>query len=104
SGGVVGLDDSPRPGRAPVFSPEVALYIVKLACERPDDRGRSLSHWDCPELAHKLKADGIVQSISPETVGRILRSHKLKPWRHHLWLSAKVPLSWSTKSEALIIA
>jgi len=89
--GVVGLDEMSRPGRTPVFSPEVALYIVKLACERPDDRGRSLSQWDCPELARKLKADGIVQTISPETVGRILRSHKLKPWRHHLWLSAKVP-------------
>jgi transposase len=89
--GVVGLDEMSRPGRTPVFSPEVALYIVKLACERPDDRGRSLSQWDCPELARKLKADGIVQTISPETAGRILRSHKLKPWRHHLWLSAKVP-------------
>ena len=89
--GVAGLDDSPRPGRAPVFTAEVAIYLVKLACERPDDRGRSLSQWDCSELARKLKADGIVQTISPETVGRILRSHKLKPWRYHLWLSAKVP-------------
>lgn len=78
-GGVAGLDEKPRPGRAPVFSPEVALYIVKLACERPDDRDRSLAQWDCPELARKLKADGVVGSISPETVGRILRSHKLKP-------------------------
>jgi transposase len=89
--GVAGLDEKPRPGRSPVFSVEVALYIMKLACERPDNIGRSLSQWDCPELARKLKADGIVESISPETVGRILRSHKLKPWRHHLWLSAKVP-------------
>ncbi len=88
---VVGLDEKSRPGRTPVFSPEVALYIVKLACERPDRLGRSLSQWDCPELAHKLKADGIVETISPETVGRILRSHKLKPWRYHLWLPAKVP-------------
>ena len=91
SRGMTGLDEQSRPGRSPVFSPEVALYIVKLACERPDDRGRSLSQWDCPELARSLKADGIVETISPETVGRILRSHKLKPWRHHLWLSAKVP-------------
>ena len=91
SRGVAGLDEKSRPGRTPVFSPEVALYIVKLACERPDDRGRSFSQWDCPDLACKLKADGIVQTISPETVGRILRSQKLKPWRHHLWLSAKVP-------------
>ena len=91
SRGLAGLDDSPRLGRTPVFSPEVALYTVKLACERPDDMGRSLSQWDCPELARQLKADGIIRTISPETVGRILRSHKLKPWRHHLWLSAKVP-------------
>jgi transposase len=86
SRGVAGLDEKSRPGRTPIFSPEVALYIVKLACERPDDRGRSLSQWDCPDLARKLKADGIVQTISPETVGRILRSHQLKPWRSHLWL------------------
>ena len=26
-----------------------------------------------------------------QTVGRILRSQKLKPWQHHLWPSAKVP-------------
>ena len=62
--GLAGLDDSPRPGRTPGFSPEVALYTVKLACERPDDRGCSLSQWDCPELARKLKADGVVQTIS----------------------------------------
>src|SRR6266481_6354233 len=45
SRGLAGLDDSPRQGRTPVFSPEVALYTVKLARERPDDRGCSLSQW-----------------------------------------------------------
>lgn len=89
--GLAGLSEKPRPGRTPVFPAEVALYIVKLACERPDRLSRSLSHWDCPELVRKLKADGIVQTISPETVGRILRSHKLKSWRYHLWLSPKAP-------------
>jgi transposase len=85
--GVPGLDEKPRPGRQPFFPAEVALHIIKLACERPDNMGRSLSQWDCPELARQLKADGIVETISPKTVERILRSHKLKPWRHHLWLS-----------------
>src|SRR5262245_31934497 len=33
------------------FPPEVAIHLVKIACERPDDVGRSLSHWDCAELA-----------------------------------------------------
>ena len=69
----------------------VALYVVKLACERPDVVGRSLSQWDSAELARQLVRDGIVEAISPQTVQRILASHKLKPWRHHLWLSPTVP-------------
>jgi transposase len=89
--GVSGLREKPRPGRPPLFASEVALHVVKLACERPDHVGSSLSQWDCPELARRLKADGVVSNISPDTIERILRSHKLKPWRYHLWLSAKVP-------------
>jgi transposase len=89
--GLGGLSDKKRPGRRPVFSPVVALYVVKLACERPDVVGRSLSQWDSMELARQLVRDGIVEAISPQTVQRILASHKLKPWRHHLWLSPTVP-------------
>ena len=73
------------------FPPEVAIHLVKIACERPDKVGRSLSHWDCAELARQLKADGVVNLISPQTVQRILANHKLKPWRKHLWLSSNVP-------------
>jgi transposase len=69
----------------------VALHLVKIACERPDKLGRSLSQWDCRELARQLIRDGVVTKISPDTVRRILENHQLKPWRHHLWLSPKVP-------------
>lgn len=67
------------------------MHLVKIACERPDNLGRSLSHWDCAELARQLMADGVVETISPQTVQRMLVNHKLKPWRKHLWLSPKVP-------------
>jgi transposase len=73
------------------FPPLVAIHLVKIACELPDQLGRSLSQWDCVELARQLVADGVVQSISPQTVGRILHDHRLKPWRRHLWLSPQVP-------------
>ena len=73
------------------FPPQVAVYLVKIACERPDMMERSLSQWDCTELARQLMAAKIVGSISASTVRRILNSHKLKPWRHHLWLSPKAP-------------
>jgi transposase len=74
-----------------VFPPEVAIHVVRLACERPDLLGRSLSQWDCTELAHQLIAEGIVEDISAATVRRILTAHQLKPWRHHAWLHPKQP-------------
>jgi len=65
--------------------------VVKIACELPDKMGRTLSQWDSAQIAAQLMRDGIVQHISPTTVWRILSHHKLKPWRVHAWLSAKVP-------------
>ena len=62
-----------------------------MACERPDKLDRSLSQWDCRELAEQLVRDRVVASISPDTVRRILENHQLKPWRHHMWLSPTVP-------------
>ena len=78
-------------GVQPVFPPVVAMQLVKLACELPDEASRSLSLWTCAELARTLKTNGVVETISPQTVQRLLESHKLKPWRVHHWLSAKVP-------------
>ncbi len=69
----------------------MALYGVKIAGERPDVVGRSLSQGDSAELARQLVQEGVVEAISPQTVQRIRASHKLKPWRHHLWLSPTVP-------------
>lgn len=69
----------------------MALHVVKLACERPQEQGRSLSQWDAPELARQLVEDGTVESIRAQTVQRVLAAHQLKPWRQHLWLSAKTP-------------
>lgn len=78
-------------GVRPAFPPSLALELVKRACELPDELGRSLSVWTCAELARALKNDGLVESISPQSVQRILESQKLKPWRVHHWLSPKVP-------------
>lgn len=52
---------------------------------------RSLSQWDCAELARQLQQEGIVSFISSQTVRQILKHHKLKPWRNHMWLHSKYP-------------
>jgi transposase len=94
---------SPDPAASRSFPPSVALHLVKMACERPEEHGRSLSFWDCQELAAQLVAEAIVPSISVETVRRILEDHHLKPWRYHLWLSPKVPRdeAFATAVEAI---
>jgi len=79
-----------RVGRGP-FPPEVALHVVRRACELPDHVGRSLSQWDCTELARQLQQEGVVETIAPQTIQRILARCRLKPWRSHLWLHPRTP-------------
>jgi hypothetical protein len=67
------------------------LHVVRLACDLPEAAGRSLSQWDCTELARQLQQDGIVDSISPQTIQRILDRWRLKPWRSHVWLHPRTP-------------
>lgn len=85
------LQDAQRSGRPVLFGTYVVMNIVKIACEMPHLRGRALAQWDCQEIVKELIRSGVVLSISSETVRRILNSHKLKPWRYRMWLSAKYP-------------
>jgi hypothetical protein len=57
----------------------------------PEHAGRSLSQWDCAELARQLVRDQVVAAISPQTVQRLLAAHRLKPWRRHLWRHPRSP-------------
>jgi transposase len=69
----------------------VGLHLVRRACELPEQAGRSLSQWDCAELARQLVRDAVVAAISPRTVQRLLAERRLKPWRHHVWLHPRTP-------------
>jgi hypothetical protein len=64
---------------------------VRRACELPEQAGRSLSQWDCAEVARQLVRDEVVASISPQTVQRLLAANRLKPWRSHVWLHPRTP-------------
>jgi len=66
------LDDAPRPGTPGAFSAEQLAQIIAVACEAPEDSGRPVSHWTPRELADEGIKRGLVQRISPRTVGRFL--------------------------------
>ena len=66
-------DDAPRPGAPGAFTPEQLPQLIAGACEAPADAGRPVTHWTPRELAHEVIKRGIVDRISPRTVGRFLK-------------------------------
>ncbi len=70
------LSDRQRPGTTKSFTVEQVVQIVAIACESPEKSGRPISHWTPRELADEAMKRGIVEEISPRSVGRFLkRSH-----------------------------
>ena len=70
------LSDRQRPGTTKSFTVEQVVQIVAIACESPEKSGRPISHWTPRELAEEAIKRGIVEEISPRSVGRFLkRSH-----------------------------
>jgi putative transposase len=68
------LADAPRSGTPATFTAEQICRIVALACEDPEECGRPVTHyWSPPELADEAIKRGIVESISPSSVGRFLK-------------------------------
>jgi putative transposase len=68
------LQDQPRGGAPPTFTAEQIVQIMALACEDPGLSGRPVSHWTPPELAAEAVKRGLVESISPSSVGRFLKA------------------------------
>jgi transposase len=81
------LRDEPRPGTPPTFTPEQICAIIALACEPPARDAMELTHWTYGDLAEEAIARGLVESISPHSVGRFLREVDLKPHRIRGWIN-----------------
>lgn len=83
------LADAPRAGRPDTFTPEEFCRIIALACERPEDHGRPITHWTARELKDEVQRQGIVASISVRHLQRLLNAVDLQPHRSRYWLNAK---------------
>jgi transposase len=81
------LTDEPRPGSPGKFTAEQVTLLLALACEPPDKSGLPITHWTGAELAAEAVRRGIVDSISPSQVNRILRQAQLQPHRSRYWLN-----------------
>jgi transposase len=64
------LQDRPRPGAERKLDGQQEAFLVALACSQPPE-GRE--HWTMQLLADRLVELGVVDSISDETVRRVLK-------------------------------
>lgn len=85
------LQDAGRPGAPATFSLEQILQLFAIACENPQTYGRPISHWTPRELALEVVKQGIVETISPRHVGRLLEEATLKPHQSRYWLNPPRP-------------
>jgi len=83
------LQDAPRPGAPDKFTPEQLCQIIAIACEKPEDHGRPMTHWTHRELAEVVIEKGIVDSISASHLGVLLKKKDLQPHRSKYWLNVK---------------
>ena len=96
------LADAPRPGGPTTFSLEQILQLFAMACEKPENYGRPISHWTSRELADEVSKQGIVKSISPRHVGRLMNEADLKPHQSQYWLNPPPTLNSTKRSKSSV--
>lgn len=67
------LADEQRSGGPSTFSAEQLAQIIGVACEPPVDSDRPVTHWSPRELADEVIERGIVATISPRHIDRLLK-------------------------------
>ena len=65
------LSDAPRTGAPATFTAEQICLLIALACETPPDH---LSVWSRTSLVQEAIRRKIVESVSPTSIGRFLKS------------------------------
>lgn len=72
------LEDLPRPGAPPRIKADQVCQIVALACEKPEQSERPITHWTGREIADEIVKRGIVEQISPRHAARLLKTGRSK--------------------------
>jgi putative transposase len=67
------LQDAPRPGAPARITADQRCQIEALACEKPEDSDRPITHWTAREIADEVKKRKIVDHISPRHAARLLK-------------------------------
>jgi transposase len=82
---------APEPADRRLFPPVQQHRIITLATQVPTEQGHPITQWSMTDLGRAAVDKGIVPSISPATIWRLLDQAALKPHRWHYWLNSTDP-------------
>jgi transposase len=91
-----------RSGRLAQITPVQRAQIVELACLEPIAKGLHITHWSSQDLARQAVDDGIIASISPATVRRLLHDVDLQPHRTRYWKTARLDARFKERAEQVL--
>jgi hypothetical protein len=65
-------------------------------------KGLHITHWSSEDLARQAVADGIVATISPRTIRRILDDVDLQPHRTRYWRTTRADARFKERAEKVL--
>ena len=88
AGGLPALEDAPRLGRPPTYSPEERAEVVAAALHRPQALGLPFGCWSLDRLTADLHGQKQL-AIKRSRVGEILREEGLRWRKQETWYGAE---------------
>lgn len=108
-GAMAGLDDLPRPGRAPTITAEAKSWIVNLACRKAKDLGYPHELWTTRLLARHVRehgpreGHGCLGKLAQGTLCIILNEQEIKPHKVRYYLERRDPDFQAKMAEVLCV-
>jgi transposase len=89
--GDIRLEDEPRSGCPPTFTPTQIAEIKAVACELPCTLDLPFSRLSLSEMQGYVIEQKVVPTISIGKLWSILDKDAIRPWYHHSWLFPRDP-------------
>ena len=97
--GLPGLDDRPRPGKPPTYTPEQAGAVIAAALSDPQELGQPFACWTLDRLAAYLSESKEV-AMKRSRISELLVQEGLR-WRHQeTWFGERVDPDFAEKRGA----
>jgi transposase len=94
--GLAGLDDRPRSGRPPTYTPEQRAAVIATALTDPRALGLPFASWTLDRLAAYLNEHEAI-AIKRSRIDEILRAEGLRWRKQESWFGARVDPEFAEK-------